>query len=139
MRLFDILYQFHTKYPKADALNKKENGKWISYSTQDFIDHAENLAHGLLALGVQREDKIAILANNRPEWNFTDMGIQMSGCILIPVYPTVSEKDLEFILKDAEVKYVFVSAEDIYNKVSSHVKKDCESDYYKLYIYTACK
>ena len=119
MRLFDILYLFHSKYPKEDALNKKENGKWISFSTQDFIDYSENLAQGLLSLGVQREDKIAILANNRPEWNFTDMGIQMSGCILIPVYPTVSEKDLEFILNDAEVKYVFVSAEDIYNKVKS--------------------
>ena len=67
MRLFDILYQFHSKYPKSEALSKKENGKWISYSTQDFIDYSENLAHGLLALGVQREDKIAILANNRPE------------------------------------------------------------------------
>ena len=119
MRLFDILYQFDSKYPKADALNKKENGKWISYSTKDFVDYSENLAYGLLSLGVQREDKIAILANNRPEWNFTDMAVQMSGCILIPIYPTISEKDLEFILKDAEVKYVFVSAEDIYNKVKA--------------------
>lgn len=119
MRLFDILYQFHSKYPKADALSKKENGKWISYSTQDFVDYSENLAHGLLALGVQREDKIAILANNRPEWNMCDMAVQMSGCILIPIYPTVSEKDLDFILNDAQIKYVFVSADDIYKKVKS--------------------
>lgn len=119
MRLFDILYQFHSKYPKPDALSKKENGKWISYSTQDFVEYSENLAHGLLALGVQREDKIALLANNRPEWNFCDMGVQMSGCILIPIYPTVSEKDLEFILNDAQVKYVFVSADDVFQKVKS--------------------
>ncbi|MBI4929182.1 MAG: long-chain fatty acid--CoA ligase [Bacteroidetes bacterium] len=119
MRLFDLLYQFHSKYPKPDCLVKKENGKWIPYSTQEFIDYSENLAYGLLALGVQREDKIAILANNRPEWNFTDMAVQMSGCILIPVYPTVSEKDLEFILNDAQVKYVFVSAVDVYNKVKT--------------------
>jgi len=119
MRLFDILYQFHSKYPKSDALSKKENGKWISYSTQDFVDYSENLAHGLLALGVQKDDKIAILANNRPEWNMCDMAVQMSGCILIPIYPTVSEKDLDFILNDAQVKYVFVSAEDIYKKVKT--------------------
>ena len=119
MRLFEIPYQFHSKFPKSDCLVKKEAGKWILFSTQDFIDYSENIAYGLLALGVQREDKIAILANNRPEWNFADMGIQMSGCILIPVYPTISEKDLEFILKDAEVKYVFVSAEDIYQKVKT--------------------
>lgn len=119
MRLFDILYQFHSKYPKDDCLVKKENGKWISYSTKEFIEYSENLAKGLLALNVQREDKIAILANNRPEWNFTDMAVQMSGCILIPIYPTISEKDLDFILNDAQVNYIFVSGEDIYKKVKA--------------------
>jgi len=119
MRLFDILYQYHSKFPKNDCLVKKENGKWIPFSTKDFIDYSENLACGLLALGVQKEDKIAILANNRPEWNCCDMAVQMSGCILIPVYPTISEKDLEFILNDAQVKYVFISSEDIYKKIQS--------------------
>lgn len=123
MRLFDILYHYHSKYPKADSFVKKEQGKWIPFSTKDFVDYSENLACGLLELGVQKEDKIAILSNNRPEWNFCDMGVQMSGCILIPVYPTISEKDLEFILNDAEVKYVFVSSEDIYKKVKSVLPK----------------
>jgi len=117
MRLFDILYQYHSKFPKADCLVKKENGKWIPYSTQDFIDFSENLAYGLLALGVRREDKIAIIANNRPEWNFADMGIQMSGAVSIPVYPTVSEHDLKFILNDAQVKFVFVSSAELLQKV----------------------
>ncbi|TAL57912.1 MAG: long-chain fatty acid--CoA ligase [Bacteroidetes bacterium] len=119
MRLFDILYHYHSKFPKDDCLVKKEGGKWIPFSTKDFIDYSENLACGLLALGVQREDKIAILANNRPEWNCCDMAVQMSGCILIPIYPTVSEKDLEFILNDAQVKYVFISSDEIYKKVKS--------------------
>lgn len=119
MRLFDILYQFHSKYPKSDCLVKKEKGKWVPFSTQEFIDYSENLAYGLLVLGVQREDKIAILANNRPEWNFADMAIQMSGAVSIPVYPTVSEHDLKFILNDAQVKFVFVSGEELYKKVKS--------------------
>ncbi len=119
MRLFDILYHYHKNFPKSDCLSKKENGQWVSYSTQDFIDHSENLACGLLALGVSREDKIAILANNRPEWNFADLGIQMSGCINIPVYPTISEHDLQFILNDAQVKYIFVSSSDLYQKVKA--------------------
>ncbi|MEK6614787.1 MAG: long-chain fatty acid--CoA ligase [Bacteroidota bacterium] len=119
MRLFDILYQYHQKYSKADCLMKKENGKWIPYSTQEFIDYSENLAYGLLALGVQREDKIAIIANNRPEWNFADMGIQMSGSVSIPIYPTISENDLKFILNDAQVKYVFVSSEELFQKVKT--------------------
>ncbi len=119
MRLFEILYQFHSKFPKQDCLSKKENGKWISYSTQDFIDYSENLACGLLALGVQREDKIAIIANNRPEWNFADMGIQMSGAVSIPIYPTISEHDLTFILNDAQVKFVFVSSEELFKKLKT--------------------
>ena len=119
MRLFDILYQYHSRFPKQDCLVKKEEGTWIPYSTRDFIDYSENLAYGLLASGVQREDKIAILANNRPEWNFADMGIQMSGAVSIPVYPTISEHDLKFILQDAQVKFVFVSGDELYRKVKS--------------------
>lgn len=117
MRLFDLLYQWDLKYPKADALNKKEGGKWISYSTKDFIDYSENLAYGLLALGIQSEDKIAIISNNRPEWNFADMGIQLCGAINVPIYPTISENDLSFIFNDAEIKFVFVSGDDLYEKV----------------------
>jgi len=119
MRLFEILYQYHSKYPKSDCLSKKENGKWISYSTQDFVDFSENLAYGLLALGVGHEDKIAIIANNRPEWNFADMGIQMSGAVSIPIYPTISETDLKFILNDAQVKFVFVSSEELFKKIKN--------------------
>lgn len=121
MRLFELLYQYHSKFPKADCLSKKENGKWISYSTQDFVDYSENLAYGLLALGVQREDKIAIIANNRPEWNFADMGIQMSGAVSIPIYPTISENDLKFILNDAQVKFIFVSSQELYQKLKNIV------------------
>ena len=117
MRLFDILYKYDKKFPKADCLVKKEEGKWIPFSTKEFIDHSENLAYGLISLGIQREDKIAIMANNRPEWNFADMGIQMSGAVSIPVYPTISETDLKFILNDAQVKYVFVSGAELFKKV----------------------
>lgn len=117
MRLFDIVYEWHSKYPKTHALNKKENGKWIPYSTKDFIDHSENLAYGLLVLGVQREDKIAIISNNRPEWNIADIGIQLCGAINVPIYPTISENDLTFIFNDAEIKFVFVSSDELYEKV----------------------
>lgn len=119
MRLFDILYQYQEKFSKNDCLAKKEGGKWVTYSTKEYVELSEALAKGLISMGVQREDKIAILSNNRPEWNICDMGVQMSGAVLIPIYPTISEKDLDFILKDAEVKYVFVSADDIYKKVRS--------------------
>ncbi|MBL7888487.1 MAG: long-chain fatty acid--CoA ligase [Bacteroidia bacterium] len=118
-RVFDILPQLLEKYNKADALAAKENGKWVKYSTQQFYDNAHNLAYGLLDFGITREDKIAIIANNRPEWNFTDYGIQMSGAVSVPIYPTISEPDLNFILNDAKVKYIFVSNTDLYNKVKA--------------------
>lgn len=116
-RLFDLAAYYHEKYPKADALAAKENGKWITYSTQEFLDNVNNFSYGLMALGLQREDKIALISNNRPEWNFADLGMQQVGVVNVPIYPTISEGDLKFILNDAEIKYVFVSSQDLYDKV----------------------
>jgi long-chain acyl-CoA synthetase len=125
-RIFDILPQMKEKYNKHDALAAKENGKWVTYSTDDFIHSANNLSYGLYNLGLQREDKIAIIANNRPEWNFTDFAIQQVGAVSVPIYPTISEHDLTFILNDAQIKYIFVSSIDLYNKVKS-VTSNCTS------------
>jgi long-chain acyl-CoA synthetase len=116
-RLFDAIPLLLKEHNKSDAFAKKENGTWVKYSTQDFADYTNNLSYGLLNLGVTREDKIAIIANNRPEWNFTDYGIQQTGAVSVPIYPTISESDLEFILNDAKVKYIFVSSAEIYAKV----------------------
>ena len=118
-RIFDILPQLLEKYNKPNALGAKENGKWITYSTRDFVDNVNNLSYGLHNLGVQRDDKIAIIANNRPEWNFADFAIQQVGAVSVPIYPTVSESDLTFILNDAKIKYIFVSSAELYKKVSA--------------------
>lgn len=116
-RIFDILPQLLEKYSKPDALAAKENGKWITCSTQDFADNVNALSYGLYDLGIQREDKIAIIANNRPEWCFADYAIQQVGAVSVPVYPTISGHDLTFILNDAQTQYIFVSGADLYNKV----------------------
>lgn len=118
-RVFDILPQLQEKYNKPNALGAKENGKWRTYSTQEFIDYVNNLSYGLHNLGLEREDKIAIIANNRPEWNFVDFATQQSGAVSVPIYPTVSEHDLTFILNDAKIKYVFVSSSELYSKVKA--------------------
>jgi long-chain acyl-CoA synthetase len=118
-RVFDIIPQLLEKYNKPDALAAKENGKWVKYSTQQFADAVDNLSYALLNLGVDREDKIAIISNNRPEWNFADFAIQQSGCVSVPIYPTISETDLEFILNDAKVKYIFVSSTEIFTKAKA--------------------
>ncbi|MCW3085582.1 MAG: AMP-dependent synthetase [Bacteroidetes bacterium] len=118
-RIFDILPQLLEKYNKPNALAAKENGEWVTYSTQDFVDHVTNLSYGLFNLGLEREDKIAIIANNRPEWTFTDFAIQQSGAVSVPIYPTISEHDLTFILGDAKIKYIFVSSAELYKKVKA--------------------
>ncbi|MEO6303665.1 MAG: long-chain fatty acid--CoA ligase, partial [Bacteroidia bacterium] len=78
-----------------------------------------NLSYGLYNLGIKPGDKISIIANNRPEWNFIDYAIQQTGAISVPIYPTISETDLAFILNDANVKYIFISSIEIYKKLQT--------------------
>ena len=122
-RLFDLLKRHKENFDKPNALGAKVNGQWITYSTDDFINYANNISYGLLSLGVEKGDKIALMANNRPEWNFSDMGIMQTGAINVPIYPTISEKDLEFIFNDAEIKFAFVSSEEIFEKVKTVAEK----------------
>jgi len=125
-RIFDLLDLQLTKFPQNNSLGAKVNGIWETYSTQDFIDNANNISYGLLSLSVGKEDKICLISNNRPEWNFMDMGILQIGAVNVPVYPTISESDYKFILNDAEVKYVFVSDEDLYQKIQN-IRNDVPS------------
>ncbi len=122
-RLFDCLEHQLQYFPKQDMLAAKENGKWVKYSTAEVADIANKFSAGLFELGIsgndftpEGADKIAIISNNRPEWVFTDLATQQTGAILVPVYPTTNPLELEFILNDAAVKYVFVSSQDLYEK-----------------------
>ncbi|MFM7079182.1 MAG: AMP-dependent synthetase/ligase [Bacteroidota bacterium] len=116
VKLFDILDHQLKNTPQECALAGKEQGKWVSYSTEQFKRMADNLSYGLLQLGVGIGDKVALISNNRPEWNFADMGILQTGAINVPIYPTISDHDLRFILLDAEVKIVFVSSSELESK-----------------------
>ncbi|NTV84344.1 MAG: long-chain fatty acid--CoA ligase, partial [Bacteroidales bacterium] len=117
-RIFDLLpyYKKNFKF-KDDVLAGKENGKWIKYSIDQYIDAANSISFGLLQLGVKPGDKIATISNNRPEWNFVDMGILQIGAVHVPVYPTISESDYKYILNHSEVKYVFISGKEIMRKI----------------------
>jgi long-chain acyl-CoA synthetase len=117
-RVFDILDDL-AQDPKFDLLNAKENKQWRNYSTEDFIRFTNAVSFGLMNLGVSPGDRVAIVSNNRPEWNFVDYGAQQAGVITVPIYPTISTNDLKFILKDAGVKVVFISSNDIFKKFSA--------------------
>ena len=120
-RLFDLIpHQLSTK-PLEVAFAGKENGEWKTFSSQDFKNIVDDISYGLMAKGVGKNDKIAIISNNRPEWNFADLGILQTGAVDVPIYPTISSHDLKFILEDSEVKFIFVSSEELFIKVSEVV------------------
>ncbi len=122
-RVFDLLEYYIAKHgEKPDAFAGKENGVWKTWSFTSFSEHVYAVAAGLIASGIKRGDRVAILSNNRPEWNVIDFGAQLCGSILVPVYPTISEGDLAFILADSEAKIVFVSGKDIFDKTKSAIK-----------------
>jgi long-chain acyl-CoA synthetase len=116
-RLFDFIYYQKENCPLPDSLAAKTGGKWNKYSTNDFIDIGNSLSRGLLSLGVNPGDKIAIVSNNRPEWNIVDLAVLQIGAISVPIYPTITSAEYEFIFNNAEVKFCFVSDKEIYGKV----------------------
>lgn len=118
LRLFDLLPRYAEKFNKPDMLASKVDGKWVTYSSMQVTEMANWVSYGLFQMGINRNDKISIIANNRPEWIITNMGMMEAGAINVPIYPTISENDLVYILNDVEVKYVFVSNLDMFNKVN---------------------
>ena len=118
-RLFDIVEHQLINHPKEIALAGKVNGEWKTCSTASLKEQADEISYGLFSLGINKEDKVAIISNNRPEWNITDFGVQQTGAVLVPVYPTISTVEFKFILEDSESKIVFVSDKDLFEKISS--------------------
>ncbi len=123
-RLFDCIAFQLEKFPKTEMLAAKEQGIWRKYSTQEISETVDILACGLSDIGVsgndltvEGQDKIAIISNNRPEWLITDLAVQKLGAVLVPIYPTTSNHEIEFIFRDASVKYVFVSSAELYEKI----------------------
>ncbi|WDF75638.1 long-chain fatty acid--CoA ligase [Mucilaginibacter sp. KACC 22773] len=122
-RLFDCI-DTQAKAPRANFLNAKQNGSWKSYSTKEAHDMIYQLSAALLELGVsagdgttEGRDKIGLISNGRPEWVITDLAVQQTGAVLVPLYPNTGTRDIEQILNEAEVKYVFVSSKDLCDKV----------------------
>ena len=118
-RLFDFPYYQLENFNISDALVTKQDGKWIKTSTEEYIAKANAISRALVEMGVQKNDKIAIIStNNRTEWNIMDIGILQTGAQTIPIYPTISEVDYEYILNHSESTYCFVSDEEVLRKVN---------------------
>jgi len=125
LRLFDCMAA-QAKEPRPDLLNAKINGVWQSYGTQQVHDMACQLAVSLLRAGisagdgtVEGRDKIGLISPGRPEWIITDLAVQQTGAVLVPLYPNTNAKEIEQILIEAEVKVMFISNKELYEKVNS--------------------
>ncbi|MBR6931258.1 MAG: long-chain fatty acid--CoA ligase [Bacteroidales bacterium] len=119
-RVFDLLDHYVEKYPnQKEALSGKKNGRWVHYSIQDYIEHANILSYALIELGIEKGDKVAMILANRPEWNMLDMAIGQVGGITVPVYPTISEEDYRYILADCDAKMVIIDGLSVMHKVTS--------------------
>ncbi len=124
-RLFDCI-ELHLKdAPSRTMLAAKENGAWREYTTVEVSEIINKLSSGLLYSGVgpgdfsiESRDKVAIISKNRPEWVMLDLAVQRVGAVLVPIYPTISDIELEFILKDANVKLIFVNDSDLFDKIN---------------------
>jgi long-chain acyl-CoA synthetase len=122
-RLFDFIANRAQEEPNAAMLAAKENGAWKTYICSEVWDTANKLCGGLLSLGITNADlqpdvqeKIAIVSPNRPEWMMTDAGVQMTGAVLTPIYPTISPNELVYILNEAAVRILFIANADLYER-----------------------
>ena len=117
-RLFDFLSYQRQELARPDALNTKYNGEWKATSSETFYQQAHQISRALLEMGVQSGDKIGMISsNNRTEWCIVDMGVLQLGAINVPIYPTITAKDYEYILNHSESQYCFVSDREVYEKL----------------------
>lgn len=117
-RIFDILTSYMKKYPEQDtALAKKENGEWRRYSIQEYVNTTNIISFALIKIGIKKNDKVAIISSNRPEWNILDMAIQKVGAITVPIYPTISKDDYKIIINNCEAKLAIIEGLSVLSKI----------------------
>jgi long-chain acyl-CoA synthetase len=122
-RTFDIADKMKANSPKTTVLSVKRNGKWDDFTGEDFVEYRDNFSLGLLALGFKKGDKILTISNNRPEWNFVDMGMSQIGAVHVPVYPNMGVIEYDYILEHSDAKIVIASGEAYYNKIKASADK----------------
>lgn len=116
-RTFDVLERALKEFPREDAIAGKKDGKWYTYSTEEYYKKSQQMAIGLMALGLKRGDKVATVTTNRAEWNIADMGLAMAGIVHVPIYPTLGDDEYKYILKHAEVKIILAGDKKLFQSM----------------------
>lgn len=122
-RTFDLLERLQEQFNKDNVFSAKKKGKWVSYNTQEYVSLSHEFAYGLMALGYQKGDKLATITNNRPEWNFMDIGMAMAGVIHVPIFTSLSPDDYTYTLGHSDAKAVVVSDQSLLKKIKPALGK----------------
>ena len=120
-RIFDLLDRFE-QFPDTVGnfkLGHKVDQQWKTFTSKEYIRQANLVSYGLLTLGLQKGDKVATITNNRPEWNFMEMGMSQIGVAHVPVHPTLNVDEIVYILNHSEARLVIVSDQKLFEKLSS--------------------
>lgn len=135
IRIFDILKKYSLDYKDLKiAIAGKQNGSWREYSPQEYVEITNYISYALIKFGIKPDDKIVIIANNRPEWNFLDMAIMQIGAITVPVYPTISANDYLYIFNNCEAKIAFIEGSEVIHKINDILPS--VSSLQKIYTFT---
>ena len=122
-RVFDLLIESIAKHDKSDVFASKIKGEWQKISAKDFIHSITQLSLGLLKIGIEKGDKIAVISESRPEWNIVDFAVQQVGAIGVPLYPNITVEDYKYIFNDANIKLIFVGDESLLRKAQEAAKE----------------
>ncbi len=116
-RTFDLIDNLMDGLQRDDALAVKRNGVWEKFSTSKYREMVDLFSYGLLAMGFKKGDKIVSISNNRPEWNFMDMGMSQIGCVHVPIYANLSYDEYKHILSHSDARIIILSGEEFYEKI----------------------
>jgi len=112
--------------PHRVALREKDRGRWRIHTWSDYAERVTVLARGLSALGVGPGDRVAVHAENRPEWLFVDLATQALGAITVGVYPTSPAAEVEYLLNHSGAKVLVAEDEEQVDKALA-VRKQLKS------------
>lgn len=118
-RLFDIPYYQLERFPTDDMFVTKTAGRWVSMSTATFLAQTNEMSKALIALGIERGERVALISTNRVEWNIMDIALQQIGAIVVPLYPTISSEDYKYIFNDSAMRYAFVGNSEILARLNA--------------------
>ena len=116
-RTFDLLERYIKLFPERNVLAAKKDGQWIHYTSEQYNEISHYFSYGLLEMGFKRNDKIVTISNNRPEWNFVDMGMSMAGIVHVPMYTSLACDEYEYILKHSDARMVLISDIKLYENI----------------------